>query len=667
MKLSRFMWVMLMVASVLLLAAAANVAAQNKTVGDMRASVSLTVFSTPAEYKKATGKNVGAYKQSPSLDQQVASGTLPALKDRLPADPFVVKPDKEIGKYGGAMNIPDLWGDIWNDYLDEGLTDSPPNGEGAVASVAKSFEFSKDFKTVTYHLRQGLKWSDGVPFTVDDFQFFFEDVFSNDQLTPAKPDFWLRDGKPPTFKKIDDYNFSLTFATPYPSFEANKMNWGDPFWGGIELTPKHYLKQFHPKYTADADLQAAVKNAGSDTWTDLFNRMMRVDNPDRPTLAAWIPQNWLDAPSGTWVRNPYYFKVDTEGNQLPYIDKIQITKMADEQAVLLKVLAKQADWVNWAVDMTGGMRNYSTMMGGQQSGDYHLVYMWYMLDHLSTLFFNYGIQDPVKKTLYNDVRFRRAVSLAIDRDELNKLFFEGAGIPSQVSPAFGPPYNGEGPLFKKYTVRDLKTANNLLDQVGLTKRDGDGMRLGTDGKDLTIVIYTNVGWPVETTDVMEVVKKQLAEVGLRILVKPEEQSLWWTHHRGGQHDLSARASYYGGGTVPPELVGNLFLYGDGPTATDWQKWFDTNGKSGIEPPAAAKRINAIYKAVIVEPDVKKKTALILEAMTLQVENLWAVGIMTRDEKIGNAIIVSNRIGNVPVVIVGAYVSGSQPASWYVKY
>lgn len=267
-------------------------------------------------------KAQGTYHESPMLTALVEAGELPPVEERLPANPRVVEPFKEVGEYGGAMRMGFVgnnpgWGGLWYVTGWENLASWAPDFSGVVPNIAESWEVSDDVREYTFHLREGMKWSDGAPFTADDIMFYIEDILFNEELSPAGPSAdWLPREGAAEFRaeKIDDYTVKFIFANPYGTFLYTL-----PQWNGRHITwfPKHYLSQFHADYNPNvADLVAETE--GAEDWVSLFNIKASgptedtnnyFNNLERPLLFPWVPTSVLGGSTEmNMVRNPYYFK-----------------------------------------------------------------------------------------------------------------------------------------------------------------------------------------------------------------------------------------------------------------------------------------------------------------------------------------------------------------------
>lgn len=629
--------------------------------------VQQVVYNSPAAYTEATGKSIEAYQESPALAELVAAGDLPPVEERLPAEPVVVQPEETIGKYGGElrMNITGqntLRSSDAQYFNYESLTVHNPQGE-IVPSLATSWEWSEDYTALTLHLREGVKWSDGEPFTADDILFWWEAVILNDELRPSKPTLLTRGDQLAEFTKVDDYTIQFVFAEPYALFTTYLGSWGFPRTELVSM-PEHYLKQFHPDYGDMAEIEAQMKEGGFDNWVDFWEQMASFDNPDKPTLSPWISTGWPPEQIQTYRRNPYYWKVDTAGNQLPYVDELRTIRVADPEATLLKTIAGDFDFVR--ISSLGGPANLPILTESKGSGDYRFAYANWMPNSFANIMFNFTTQDEMKRELYNDVRFRHALSMAINREEIIKLIYKGGVFASQVAPARGEPYHGESELFQSWAQFDPDAANALLDEMGLTQKDANGFRTGPNGEELLLVISATTAWPAETAQVMELVKGYWEAIGIRATVTPEAGELWASRHQAGEHDLSARGAHFGGGPVHPTLNSNTFALSGWQWAPDWALWLDTDGEQGVEPPDDVKRLREIREQILGEPDEAVRNELMQEVFQIHMDNIWSIGIVVDDPRFGQLAVVKNRVRNVPTQSISGEWYPHVPASWFIN-
>lgn len=612
------------------------------------------------------GMTVSKFQEAPELAALVAKGQLPPVDKRLPVNPLVIKPEETIGKYGGTLRMAvigqnTLTNEVNNWWLTESLVNpSPKDATKFIPNVAESWEWSNDYKTLTMKLRKGIRWSDGEPFTANDISFWWQDVVLNKELTPTPSTLLTRAGKLAEFKQIDDFTIQFSFAEPYALFTTYLGSWGFPR-GAPTSYPKHYLSQFHTTYGDKAKIEAAMKEGGFKTWADFFAQEASNNNPKLPTIGAWMPTARPPNPVEIHVRNPYYWKVDSAGNQLPYIGEIRSTRTADTEAALLKTIAGEMDFIR-----LGGTTNLPVLSDNKQKGNYRFAYADWMPNSFGNIMFNFSTKDPVKNKLYNTKEFRQALSVAINRDEIVKLIYKGGVFPSQVAPMRGAPYFGESELFQSWAKYNPDQANQMLDKLGLTAKDKDGFRLGPDGKELLLIISATTAWPAETPQLMELVKGYWAKVGIKATVTPEAGALWGTRHNAGEHDLSARGAHFGGGPVHPTLNSNTFALSGWQWAPEWALWLDTGGKQGNEPPAEVKRIREIHNQILGEPDEAKRNALIQEVFKIHMDQLWSIGLVVDDPKFGQLTTVHNRLRNVVTWSISGEWWPMIPQQWFIN-
>ena len=594
------------------------------------------------DYEQLVGKKL-TYSEAPELKVKVAAGELPPVEERLPEEPLVVKPIEAIGQYGGTWHRSNLGVLSFQVYceVEEHLFSYDEYCTKILPNIVKGWKISEDAKTVTFFLRKGMKWSDGVPFTADDFVFCWNDILLNKDLNPVVTGKLTIGGEPGTIKKIDDYTFSLSFAAPYGMVVEMFANAYPP----AIFAPAHYLKQFHPKYTPMESIEKMMKKESFASWQDYFKAKNDINggNPERPVVGGWYPIDEKGSAVQRLVRNPYYFKIDTEGNQLPYIDKIWESLMADSEAILLRALAGELDYQALRIC---SVANYPVCKQNEEKGDYRVIPQVPMGagSNLCSLHFNFFHKDPILRDLFRNKKFRVALSVAINREEISNLLFKGLANPSQVAPSEKTPWYVEE-YAKQYTEYDPKTANKILDELGLAWDKNHEYRLRSDGKQLRFVISAFTPWPPENVETSELIKGYWKDIGINAVVKPVDRQLWVTQVTAAEFEVASYAATGGSYGEPP--VGSGWIF---PTsaysywAPMWGLWLGTNGKSGEEPPADVKRLYEIYKEIPKLSSEEERIELTKEAFKIHAKNLWMLGIMTRPG-IGDFFIVKNNMGN----------------------
>jgi len=445
------------------------------------------------------------YKEAPMLADMVAAGELPPVEERLPENPRVIIPQSEVGKYGGTLDRGTAFLMAGGDWIPLHLTMEsicahqwPFPGEGPVVpNLAESWEFSDDGTELAVHLREGIKWSDGEPFTADDVMFYWYDVLLNENSFATMDVNLIVDGEPPVLEKIDDYNIKFTF--PKPFFFAETI-----FASLLEIAwPKHYMSQYHPEYNEDA------------TWEEWNDNLLWLKGRGKVTLQAWMLEEFVPEDHFTMVRNPYYFKIDTAGNQLPYIDRVTFHMVEDREIIALKNVSGELDidamWV--------GIQHLSLFLEEQENRDYSIGYA--SVPGMA-MFFNYDTVDEDQRELMRNVDFRRAFSLAIDRDEIGRVMFFDLLEPSGWTFSPNSAYYEEevGKLYSEY---DPERAKELLDEAGIVDTDRDGIREFSNGKDVELIV--DVAIHDLYNPIVEMVAENLADVGIKIVMNVQAQEL----------------------------------------------------------------------------------------------------------------------------------------------
>ncbi len=453
----------------------------------------------------------GMYTQSPYLDARVASGELPPLEERLPTTPNVVQPIDEVGVYGGQFNVFSLGNHPWNDLTEEPsrgpfLLELTIDGE-FIPDLALDFEQSEDHTTFTLHLRPGLRWSNGDPFTSEDFRFKREDMREFDVA-------WTQSqfGTPEGFVEIpDDYTVIMHLGAPIPKTLLNMVHWKGGEWSLFH--PSNYLKTWHPDYNEDAE--ALATEEGFDSWQDAFNwhrEFNPLNDTNKPTTGFWMPVEFTTT-ARLYERNPYLHQVDTAGQQLPYVDTV-LSQVVDPETYNLKIVAGEADLAYGSANF----ENFTLYKENEEAGNYVVNTMPSFQTGVAVYYFNYSHPDPVKNELFNSVAFRQALSTAINREEINDIVFSGFGVGLQHTVVRSASFYQEqwGTNFADYNP-DL--ANELLDGMGLTERDNNGIRLGSDGEPISILIGLSANISPSRLSLHELVKEYWEAVGVGVLLR----------------------------------------------------------------------------------------------------------------------------------------------------
>ncbi len=597
-------------------------------------AVSEDVYWSVSEYEELTGKKIEKFNEAPELRTLVAAGELPPVEERLPEEPLVVLPrskDKKIGKYGGVLNV--RWPGVEAQSL---IGNKHSFTDEIYPYVVESFEMAEGGREWTFRLRKGLKWSDSVPFTTDDVMFCYEDIGLNKEYSPGIPG-WLQQasGGHLTFIKIDDYTFKIVSEVPYRLFESQDMRYKPVFY------PKHYLKQFHPKYQDKDTLDKIVKEAGVDSWVQVMQNSvsdwLQVNDVDKPVLHPWVIVQ--GTPEKIWIfkRNPYFFAVDTEGNQLPYIGEMRIETGASIEIQKLRAIAGETDFYAalYQLDL------YPLAKEAEKEGKIKVTRWAHSDINTADLEFNLTIEEPVLRKIFRDKRFRFAASYAIDRELMNELLFLGLLEPQQCGWSKASPFYNER-LNKTAIEYDPAKANSLLDEMGLSKRDTDGWRLRPDGKRLEINMVLADWW--EQDKIAEIIADNLKAVGLFVNLRIIGLSLWQEMRVANKLEatLISHTWWTNEGTQQANALG----IPEPGTAYGrlWYDWIASSGERGEKPiPEILEAIEAASKwKASFDPEERKR--LMKKITDIAADNLWVIGTLSSG---GWVVIFNAKLQNYP--------------------
>ena len=583
------------------------------------------------------------YSEAPILAEQVAAGELPAVADRLPDEPFIVGPDVivhaenldwEPGRYGGTLHMahpgPDWNPDIFI-MLNEHLLMAPGiSVDGIRPNVLRAFEANDDNTVFTFHLRKGLKWSDGMPVTTKDVRFMFEDVYHNEELTPSFPAKFRAGGRPDgeivDLQIVDDYTFSMAFTEPYGTLLSELTIKG---WQGYTdvMQPSHHLQQFHIDYTSLDDMRAALDAANlGDEWAQLFTArncrnwdLTRANCIGFPALYPWVRVEASEPGIMQFARNPYYFKVDTTGQQLPYIDEVVSVLVEDSDMVNLNVLTGDVDLLREDTALI----KLPLYKENEAKGGFQVALLDNHVDP-TALWLNYTFDDPVWREVTGNLEFRRALNMSINRQEIiDSIYFGLAELPQLVP-----------------SVYDVDEANRILDSIGMDKRDDDGFRLSPGGQPFSIPIETANHAP-DIIPVSELLVEHIKDVGIRATLNVIEGSL--VGQRAAANELQASVVW----AVQPMWPNGTWTDYT-PTARwapRWRTWYNTSGADGEEPPEAVRRIYELQEGRIrAIPGSDEDKAIYAQIFQIHHDNVYIFNIA---ERVRYALVTNADLGNVP--------------------
>lgn len=591
-----------------------------------------------------------SFQEAPMLAELVAKGELPPVEERLPVNPLVIEPAEMIGQYGGVLRRAFTGpGDrqnyerVINDYTifwDAGATELRPR-------LAHRWESNEDSSVWTIYLREGLKWSDGEPFTVDDYIFWRDHIVANDELVPAKPWWIVWGGELAKFDKIDDYTFTITFAEPFPTWPVNlasttvggHLQSGRT--GGGLYAPAHYLQQFHPDFVDQDVVDEMVAESGFGSWNLFFLAKNDVAmNPESPTMAPWKPVTIVASDELVFERNPYFWAVDTEGNQLPYFDGVTLELVEELEVLNLRAIAGNYTVQGRHIDFS----KLPVIRSNQEQGDYFVDFWSSATRHPVSIMFNMDWnEDPelAEYTVHN-VEFRRALSLAIERDEINETFFLGVGTPASNCPANTPPFYNSDRWDEQWGRFDPEEANRILDEIGLDQKDAEGFRLLPSGQRLILRLDAVSGAFLDYPSMGERVAQTWAEeVGIYMTVNPVERSLWNERSEANQTMMNIFET----GEFNPEALPRLLPSNDfAPVAAKWANnpYPDPAEYDG---PQWLKDVVFKHWEATREPDPAKRRQLFIEGTEIRCDNQPRLGLVV-DIPVYTTI-VKNDVRNVP--------------------
>ena len=637
------------------------------------------------EYEKIAGVTIKVFHEAPMLGERVAAGRLPPVEERLPENPLVMEPWEKIGKYGGTLRYCEfaLEYDHYLRHINDAqlleLAPSPSHhrynfvGSKVLPGIFEFWQASEDARTFTFRIRKGLKWSDGVPVTTEDVRYTIEDVALNEEITSSLPLLqenhpkWVRwGGRPVKLEIVDDCTFRLKFAKSYGLFVSQLVNWR---WASL-IRPSHYLKQFHKKYTSWEKLLPLMKERGykrKEEWGKFYNSLEPPTWDAGPFVPTAYP-NVFDYPSlDPWIhisqpkpgefileRNPYFYKIDPEGSQLPYIDKIHRIFVHNLKEENRKILTGKTDIQCQKLRLS----DCPLFMKNRKKGGYKVMLLKAWQDQMLMFWLNLCPNDPVLRKIVQDVRFRQAMSLALNREEIKESIFLGFGRPAQIAPVPGSAYYEEE-FEKAYAQYDPDRANRLLDEMGLRWDENHQYRLRPDGKRLTLpLLHYDLTPPASPG--AELASKYWKAIGIDVPVKKVDVRCFMELQEANQVVLSV---WWLDGA---NITDPFWYQGFHDTTPKWWQWYITDGKRGTEPIPAAKRVYELRDIIFSTPSEEERIKAGKELFRLQAENLWVIGTVAQTP---TPFVYSKRLGNISIAEKKKYYSivvGEAAEQWFFK-
>ena len=623
----------------------------------------------PASKEPAAGGGAPASKEAAPLAAKVKAGTLPPLQERLPASPLVLQPTDRPGVHGGrwhtcTQSVP---GDTYEMIGYDGLVRWDPGWTKVIPNIAESWEISDGGRVYTFTLRARMKWSDGSPFTAEDIAFAYSDVLQNKDLFPVFPQ-WLTVGeRPGALEALDDHTVRFRFAEPH-ALLLDRL--ATPDGNILTALPKAYFRKFHPRYNPDA--KQLAKEEGFSSWTELFSARGGLgllelgpwQTPDLPTLLAWKVAKPMDA-DGHLVaeRNPYYWKTDPQGRQLPYLDQVVINVVKDPQVAALQTT--EGRYSLPPSDLLT-LQDKPVMAAARSKGQFHFV-DWVtstMNDALVAL--NLTHRDPALRDLFQNKDFRIGLSYAIDRSEVIRGVYQRQGKPWQVGPRRESEYFDEK-LAMQYTEHDVEKANEYLDRAGLDQRDAQGFRLRADGARVAFTLEIPTGFKPAWTDAAELLEGYWKNVGILMRIKSETDTLFAERVEANQHDA---VMYDGNAGLRDALLDPTwyFPYGSGSYfAVEWGTWYTSGGRSGAAPPAPAREQMKLYNKVKATIDHQEQRDLFMQILRIAQEQFYVIGLV--QPAVGYNVVQDN-LHNVPKSVSEAWLypdpGPTRPEQFFVQ-
>ncbi|MDF2797677.1 MAG: transporter substrate-binding protein [Devosia sp.] len=586
--------------------------------------------------------------ESAFLKARVDSGELPPVAERLPANPLVITPLERVGQQGGDWNHALVGGGSLSMLVRyqgyEPLVRYNQDWSGLVENVAESWSVNDAATEYTFTLRKGHKWSDGHPFTTADVQFWYDAYFMDPETSHGSNAWWMVDGEPAKLEVVDEQTFKVIFPGPN-GFFVQQLAWANQ--DQLTRTPKHYLEKFHIRYNPEAD--ALAKEAGLESWIALFQREIGMlddntfyQNGNRPTLNAWVfdraPGSSTEQAIAT--RNPYYYKVDTAGTQLPYFDRVVYQMVADPEVLLLKTLQGEVDIMDQYIATPA---NKPVLFDSQETGDYSFYTLKETAANVMAFQLNLNHNDPVKNALFNTKAFRHALSVAIDRQAMIDAVFVGQGSPAQPSMREGDPLYNEQ-LAKQFTEYDPAKANEMLDAI-IPNKDGEGYRLDEQGRRVTIIFEID---QTRTTflDMFELAIPMFQAVGIDAQMRTMDRSLWEERVRRGR-EYDATAHQFGANSGIAAMldarfyvpINNNCFYAPG-----WALYYtQPDNEAAVEPPPEAKAQQELYRELVATADPAGQNERMAQVLQNAADLFLTFGVSLPPDGYG---IVKNNVVNL---------------------
>ncbi|HEX9479885.1 MAG TPA: ABC transporter substrate-binding protein [Methylomirabilota bacterium] len=628
------------------------------------------LITDPAQFPKT-------FKEAPALAELVKAGKLPPVQERIGQDPLVVKPLREIGRYGGTWRR-GFTGpfDTSNGHRvaqNDKLLYYDYTGTKVVPNIARGWEVSPDGKVTTVLLRRGMRWSDGQPFTADDFVFWYQDVYLNKELVPVPLSVMTINGKPVVIEKVDASTIRFVSPEPYYALPVvlasvwgigHHARFGRDALGGF--APAHYMKQFHPKYASAEELNRKVAELKFDSWVTMFkNRNDACRNVDLPVVTPWKTTSPLTTPSWVLERNPYSVWVDADGNQLPYIDRIRMTLGENLEVINLRAIAGEYDSQARHIDIS----KLPVFLENQQKGGYRVY-----LDPSDQgadvgLFCNQTYEKDAEIARWLGTReFRIALSHGIDRAQINETFVLGLGQTGSGAPGERTLYFPGAEYKTLHAGYDVKKANAMLDKLGLTRRDGEGYRLRQDGGGrLRLALTTYLGF-LPFTRIAEMLVEHWKKIGIRGEVQEMERGLATARLRANEHQIYFETQW-GADNIYGHTPWIFPADGGIPLGPLYGTWYASAGARGKTPPPRMRELMDKYRKSFSVKDAER-IRLAKEVWKIALDEMWMIPVVSNSPASQGVRVIKTNMGNIPERLWNSAVSDNphiaHTETWYFK-
>jgi peptide/nickel transport system substrate-binding protein len=581
--------------------------------------------------------------ETPSLIENILRGELPPISARIPEQPYLVNFRNQFddaGVHGGKLDI--LMG------RKKDTRQMVVYGYARLVGYDQNFNIQPDIlesmevkegRIFTLHLRKGHKWSDGHPFTSEDFRYYWEDVATNDNIrNESPPNSMIVDGEKPKFEVLDKTRVRFSWTKPNPFF-LPRLAGSRPLY---LYRPAHFMKNYHIKYVDEKVLNARAKAEKKRNWVALHyavSQQYKNSNPDLPTLQPWMLVTKSPAKRFIFKRNPYYYRIDYNGRQLPYIDEVRMN-ITNNKLIPIKTGGGESDLQARGLSFN----NFTALKQAEKESRFKTLLWRTAKGSRWALFPNLNVSDPVWRKIFRDVRFRRAISLGINRREVNQVIYYG--LAREGNNTVLPESSLYQPRFqKRWTDFDLKRANLLLDSMGLNKKTPAGIRLLPNGKrmEFTVVFSTEESEP---SDILELVRDSWRRIGVKIFLKPMQRDVLRNRIFSGLVKMSMWFGLENG--IPNSESSPHELAPTSQQQLQWSKWgqyVETQGRAGerVNIPTAS-RLSELNKKWAKVNNQDERHNIWTEMLEIYTKQVFSIGIIS---SVPQVVVVNKNLRNIP--------------------